>query len=115
MNPSHDEHLNATSRLKSVLPILEWLQEYRKDWLRPDIVAGLTAAAVVIPKAMAYATIAGLPVQAGLYTVFLPMIIYAVLGTSRALSVSTTTTLAILTVAALGEVVPATDEVALLQ
>jgi MFS superfamily sulfate permease-like transporter len=77
MNPSHDEHLNATSRLKSVLPILEWLQEYRKDWLRPDIVAGLTAAAVVIPKAMAYATIAGLPVQAGLYTVFLPMIIYA--------------------------------------
>ena len=70
------------------------------------MVAGLTTAAVVIPKAMAYATIAGLPVQVGLYTAFLPMVIYAVLGTSRALSVSTTTTLAILTAAELGEVVP---------
>ena len=80
----------------------EWLLSYRKDWLRPDVIAGLTTAAVVIPKAMAYATIAGLPVQVGLYTAFLPMVIYAVLGTSRALSVSTTTTLAILTAAELG-------------
>ena len=84
----------------------DWLVSYRKDWLRPDIIAGLTAAAVVIPKAMAYATIAGLPVQVGLYTAFLPMIIYAVLGTSRVLSVSTTTTLAILAAAQLSEVVP---------
>jgi len=82
-----------------------WMLEYRKDWLRPDLIAGLTAAAVVIPKAMAYATIAGLPVQVGLYTVFVPMIIYAVLGTSRALSVSTTTTIAILAGAELSEVV----------
>ena len=72
-----------------------WISTYRKDWLRPDVIAGLTTAAVVIPKAMAYATIAGLPVQVGLYTAFLPMVIYAGLGTSRALSVSTTTTLAI--------------------
>jgi MFS superfamily sulfate permease-like transporter len=43
-----------------------WLREYRSEWLRPDVVAGLTAAAVVIPKAMAYATIAGLPLQVGL-------------------------------------------------
>ena len=62
-----------------------WLVSYRKEWLRPDVIAGLTTAAVVIPKAMAYATIAGLPVQVGLYTAFLPMVIYAVLGTSRAL------------------------------
>ena len=58
---------------------------YRKEWLRLDVVAGLTTAAVVIPKAMAYATIAGLPVEVGLYTAFLPMVIYAVLGTSRVL------------------------------
>src|SRR6516225_3393873 len=77
--------------------------KYQKEWLRPDIIAGLTTAAVVIPKAMAYATIAGLPVQVGLYTAFLPMVIYAALGTSRALSVSTTTTLAILTASALGK------------
>ena len=92
----------------------DWLVSYRKEWLRPDVIAGLTTAAVVIPKAMAYATIAGLPVQVGLYTAFLPMIIYAVLGTSRVLSVSTTTTLAILAAAELGEVVPGGDAASLL-
>jgi len=91
----------------SLLP--NWLTSYRKEWLRPDIIAGATTAAVVIPKAMAYATIAGLPVQVGLYTAFLPMVIYAVLGTSRVLSVTTTTTIAILAAAALGEVVPGGD------
>ena len=78
------------------------LQGYRREWLRPDLIAGLTAAAVVVPKAMAYATIAALPVQVGLYTALVPMVIYAVLGTSRPLSVSTTTTIAILTGSALG-------------
>src|SRR5713101_2529450 len=105
MTPSHGERPNTTRRLNSALPILEWLRGYQNDWLRPDVIAGLTAAAVVIPKAMAYATIAGLPVQVGLYTAFLPMIIYAVLGTSRTLSVTTTTTLAILVTAELGTVV----------
>jgi sulfate permease, SulP family len=76
--------------------------------------AGLTAAAVVIPKAMAYATIAGLPVQVGLYTVFLPMLIYAALGTSRPLSVSTTTTIAILTGVLLGQVAPGSDPASLI-
>ncbi len=70
--------------------------------LRPDIVAGLTAAAVVLPKAMAYAAVAGLPVAVGLYTAFVPLVIYAVLGTSQVLSVSSTTTLAILTASAIG-------------
>jgi MFS superfamily sulfate permease-like transporter len=81
--------------------VLDWLRGYQKEWLRPDIIAGLTTAAVVIPKSMAYATIAGLPVEVGLYTAFLPMIIYALLGSSRPLSVSTTTTLAILVAAEL--------------
>ena len=83
---------------------------YQKEWLRADLIAGLTTAAVVIPKAMAYATIAGLPVQVGLYTAFIPMVIYALLGTSRPLSVSTTTTLAILTAAGLSEGVLQPDE-----
>jgi high affinity sulfate transporter 1 len=77
--------------------------------LRFDIVAGLTAAAVVLPKAMAYATVAGLPVAVGLYTAFVPMLVYALLGTSRVLSVSSTTTLAILTGAQLGQAVPDGD------
>jgi len=53
------------------------------DALRLDVVAGLTAAAVVLPKAMAYATVAGLPVAIGLYTAFIPVMIYALLGAMR--------------------------------
>jgi high affinity sulfate transporter 1 len=66
----------------------------------------LTAAAVVLPKAMAYATVAGLPVAVGLYTAFTPMILYALLGSSRVLSVSSTTTLAILAGTQLDLIVP---------
>ena len=77
--------------------------------VRRDVVAGLVAAAVVLPKAMAYATVAGLPVAVGLYTAFVPMVIYALLGSSRVLSVSSTTTLAILTGTQLGLVVPDGD------
>jgi high affinity sulfate transporter 1 len=96
-------------------PLPEWVVSYRRDWLRSDIIAGLTTGAVIIPKAMAYAMVAGLPVQVGLYTALVPMAIYAVLGTSRVLSVSTTTTLAILTAAQLGQVVPNGDPAALLR
>jgi high affinity sulfate transporter 1 len=67
---------------------------------RADAVAGLTTAAVVIPKSMAYAAIGGLPVAIGLYTALVPMVVYAAVGTSRRLSVSTTSTLAVLTAAA---------------
>ncbi len=104
----------STSRQShSYLPFADWLFSYNREWLRPDLIAGLTTAAVVIPKAMAYATIAGLPVQVGLYTAFVPMMIYAVLGTSRPLSVSTTTTIAILTAAELSQVVPGGDSASL--
>jgi len=76
---------------------------------RYDVIAGLTAAAVVLPKAMAYATVAGLPVAVGLYSAFVPMLIYALLGSSKVLSVSTTTTLGILTGTELGLAVPDGD------
>jgi len=94
--------------------ILGWLHGYRAEWLRPDIFAGLTTGAVVVPKAMAYATVAGLPVQVGIYTAFVPVIVYAILGTSRPLSVSTTTTLGILTGAQLAAVAPTGDAAQLL-
>jgi sulfate permease, SulP family len=96
------------------IPSVVWLRQYPRVWLRQDLTAGLTSAAVVIPKAMAYAAIAGLPLQVGLYTVFVPMVVYAFLGTSRPLSVSTTTTLAILTAAALGQAVPSGNPGALI-
>src|SRR6516165_667555 len=98
----------------SSLLVPEWLRAYRRDWLKPDVIAGLTAAAVVIPQALAYATVAGLQVQVGLYTAFLPMLIYAWLGTSRPLSVSTTATLAILTGTALERVAQQGDAANLL-
>lgn len=93
-------------QISALVPAAVWLRRYPRAWLRPDVLAGLAAAAVVVPKAMAYATIAGLPVEVGLYTALVPMVVYAFLGTSRPLSVSTTTTIAILSAAALDEVAP---------
>jgi MFS superfamily sulfate permease-like transporter len=73
------------------------LHGYRRKWLWRDILAGLSAGAVVVPQAMAYATIANMPVQVGLYTCMVPMFVYAMLGGSRAMSTSTTSTIATLT------------------
>lgn len=84
----------ATARRSWLLPTLAG---YRREWLGRDILAGVSAGAVVVPQAMAYATIANLPVEAGLYTATVPMAVYAFLGGSRAMSVSTTSTIATLT------------------
>jgi MFS superfamily sulfate permease-like transporter len=67
---------------------LSWLRGYDRTWLSGDLIAGATAAAVVVPQAMGYATVAGLPVEIGLYTCIFPMIVYALLGGSRRLSFS---------------------------
>lgn len=88
---------------------LGWLRRYDVAALPADVLAGLTAAAVVLPKAMAYATVAGLPVQVGLYAAVLPPIVYAALGRSAVLSVSTTTTIGILVGSALREAAPGAD------
>jgi len=89
-----------------LVPALEWLPQYDRSWLQADVVAGLTTAAVILPKAMAYAALAGLPVQVGLYTALVPTAVYAFLGSSRRLSVSTTTTIGILTAAEIAAVAP---------
>src|SRR3954447_15620209 len=101
-------------RKLGLIPGITWLRDYQKPWIRADVMAGLVAAAVVIPKAMAFATIAGFPVQVGLYTAFVPMVVYALLGTSRLLSVSTTTTISILTAADIARVVPSGEPRALM-
>ena len=103
------QYADAPSGLSKYLPVLQWLPGYPSGWLRFDLVAGLTAAAVVIPQAMAYAAIAGLPVQVGLYTALVPMLIYVLLGTSRPLSVSSTSTLSMLTATELAQVVQGGD------
>ena len=89
--------------VKARIPALAWMPRYRQAWLRSDAIAGVTSASVIIPKAMAYATVAGLAVQVGLYTALLPMATYAILGSSLRLSVSTTTTIGILTAAQIAE------------
>lgn len=105
MSTPTPDSMNKSAMLESWIPALAWLKSYQKEWLRCDLVAGLTTAAVVIPQAMAYAAIAGLPLEVGLYTSLIPLVVYAVLGTSRALSVTTTSTIAIMAASILGQVV----------
>lgn len=74
-------------KLQSIVPILDWLPNYKKAWLKGDINAGLTIGVMLIPQGIAYAMIAGLPPIYGLYTALIPQIIYAIFGTCRQLSV----------------------------
>ncbi|NLV54831.1 MAG: SulP family inorganic anion transporter [Acidimicrobiales bacterium] len=73
-----------------------WLDGYERPWLRADLVAGLTVWGLVVPEAIAYAGIAGLPPEAGLYTVLAGLVVYGLLGTSRQLVVSATSATAAL-------------------
>ena len=98
--------MNAAAWLRNRLPVLAWWPRYERAWFRSDLVAGVTTASVIIPKAMAYAALAGLAVQVGLYTALLPMAVYALLGSSLRLSVSTTTTIGILTAAEISRLAP---------
>ncbi len=98
-----------TTGLKKRAAILSWLPAYQRSWLRDDLLAGLTTAAVVIPQAMAYATLAGLPVEVGLYASLTPMVVYALLGTSRVLSVSVTSTISLITATVLRTSLAAND------
>jgi high affinity sulfate transporter 1 len=82
--------------LKRYIPILSWLPRYDRTWLTVDIIAGLTLWGLVVPEAMAYAGIAGLPPQAGLYTLLAALLAYALLGTSRHLVVQATSATAAL-------------------
>ena len=73
--------------LARLLPILQWAPQYERGWLRPDLIAGLTVALVLIPQSMAYAQLAGLPPVVGLYASMAPLVVYALFGTSRTLAV----------------------------
>jgi sulfate permease, SulP family len=85
----------------SILPGLSQFRGYQRDWLRGDVVAGLTVAAYLVPQVMAYATVAGLPPVVGLWAALVPLAVYAVLGSSRQLSVGPESTTALMTATAL--------------
>ncbi len=88
--------------LKSILPILEWLPNYKKEWLKGDLGAGLTVGVMLIPQGMAYASIAGMPAVYGLYASIVPILIYAIFGTSRQLAVGPVAMVSLLTATAIG-------------
>ncbi|MGW5441148.1 SulP family inorganic anion transporter [Nocardia asteroides] len=87
--------------LRRALPGLRQYRDYQRAWLRSDVVAGVTVAAYLIPQVMAYATVAGLPPVVGLWATIAPLAVYALLATSRQMSVGPESTTALLTAVAL--------------
>jgi high affinity sulfate transporter 1 len=86
------------------LPILDWLPAYRRDWLLPDVFAGLALWAVMVPEGMAYAGIVGVPPIMGLYTIVPALIAYAVFGTSRQLVVGPDTATGLISALTVGAI-----------
>ena len=87
-----------------LLPVLSWLPAYRRDWLLPDVLAGLAVWAVMVPEGMAYAGIVGVPPIMGLYTIVPPLIAYALLGTSRLLVVGPDTATGLISALTVGAI-----------
>ena len=90
--------------LKSILPILGWAPTYTKPQAQSDLVAAVIVTIMLVPQGLAYAMLAGLPPQVGLYASILPLIAYAVFGTSRALAVGPVAVVSLMTAAAVGQV-----------
>jgi high affinity sulfate transporter 1 len=86
-------------RFGRYLPIIGWVRSYQRAWLRDDLVSGVVVGAIMIPVAMAYAQMAGVPVQAGLYSAIVGMTTYALLATSRHLKITTSSTMSIMSLA----------------
>jgi SulP family sulfate permease len=90
--------------LKSLLPILGWAPAYSKTEAQSDLVAALIVTIMLVPQSLAYAMLAGLPPQVGLYASILPLIAYAIFGTSRALAVGPVAVVSLMTAAAVGQI-----------
>ena len=88
-----------------VLPISTWAPRYQRRDLRSDLAAGLTVGAMLVPQAMAYALLAGLPPEVGLYAATIPVLVYALFGTSRQLAVGPVAIVSLLTATALAPLV----------
>lgn len=96
---SPTDHKNLLHRH---LPILTWLPKYKPSWLRHDLIAGLTIWAVLVPEAMAYAGIAGVPPIMGLYAIPIPLFLYVIFGTSRTLVVGADSAACLISASAVG-------------
>jgi SulP family sulfate permease len=89
------------SEQERIGPILGWSRQYRRSWLRPDLIAGLTVAALVVPKALGYASIAGVPIQHGLYAAAAGAVLYALFGGSGQIATGPSSALAAVAASAL--------------
>jgi sulfate permease, SulP family len=90
------------SGIRGFVPILQWLPRYDRKWLRFDVIAGATVWGLLVPESIAYAGLAGLPPQAGLYTLLATLAAYAVFGTSRHLVAAATSAAAVLLASSVG-------------
>src|SRR5690554_1877262 len=88
--------------LQRYLPILQWLKVYDRSTLTSDLVAAMIVTIMLIPQSLAYALLAGLPPEVGLYASILPLFAYAIFGTSRTLAVGPVAVISLMTAAAVG-------------
>jgi SulP family sulfate permease len=93
----------AAGPLASFLPILDWGRRYDRDTFVSDLVAAVIVTIMLIPQSLAYASLAGLPPEVGLYASVAPLVLYAVFGTSRALAVGPVAVVSLMTATAIGE------------
>lgn len=94
--------MSDQSRWRALPPIVEWLGNYQRAWAGADLVAGITLAAYAIPVALAYATLAGLPPQVGVYGYMLGGLGYALLGSSRHLAIGPTSAISLMIASSVG-------------
>ena len=92
-------------RLEKYVPLIGWITTYQRAWLRDDLVSGVVVGAIMVPVAMAYAQMAGVPPQQGLYSAIIGMAIYAVFATSRHMKITTSSTMSIMSIAVVGPLV----------
>jgi SulP family sulfate permease len=104
--PNHPPKQFGPSPLARWVPIVGWFPRYQRGWLGADAIAGFTIWGLLIPEMIAYASLAGLPPQAGLYTLLASLLLYAVFGTSRQLVVAGTSASAVLVYSAVTDLAP---------
>jgi sulfate permease, SulP family len=100
------EHTGPAGRLARFVPALSWAPAYKPAWLTRDAIAGFTIWGLLVPEMIAYASLAGLPPQAGLYTLLASLVLYAIFGSSRQLVVAGTSASAVLVYSAVTELHP---------
>lgn len=103
-SPEHNRGAVLKATILSRIPVLDWGRRYRRTDLSADLVAAVIVTIMLIPQSLAYALLAGLPPEAGIYASILPILLYAVFGTSRALAVGPVAVVSLMTAAAVGEI-----------